>query len=419
MIPKISFCTIIKNEEEYIKSCIESIMDIVSEIVIADTGCTDKSIEIAKSYGAKIIPYNENHFDFSRARNLSLQNAKGDWILTLDADEAIDYSCINKIIELVQTDEKTAYFFERYDYLKEGGWFIKKPLRLFKNSYGIEYNRLVAENLIGSLMRQSYKFVNIQDIFIHHFGRRKKQERLNTKKNLYCELAEKHLEESLCKDAKMYGFLGESYLLCRDYVNALLNYNIAEEIQSSLYVRKRVNDIYYKMGHYDKWLEGYKLLIESNNFEETELNNTRGHYFYLIGNYDKAKSYYLNTPESCHKYINLGLCFENLGFFKEAMESYEKAISINPLILDLPPLEKKCDVELFNDTNWAYFWVPIHKLFCYVILGDNEEALSIVNKYLSNSCSQKVMELISKSKKLGHSNIERGIFKFQLFNLIC
>jgi glycosyltransferase involved in cell wall biosynthesis/thioredoxin-like negative regulator of GroEL len=84
----VSACLIIKNEEQYLPRCLWSITPLVDEIVVVDTGSTDRSEEIAAAYGARItrVPWTG---DFSEARNLSLEQAHGDWILVIDGDEVI------------------------------------------------------------------------------------------------------------------------------------------------------------------------------------------------------------------------------------------------------------------------------------------------------------------------------------------
>ena len=83
---EISLCMIVKNEEEYLPRCLENIKDIVDEIIIVDTGSTDKTVEIAKSYGAKVYYFKWNN-NFSEARNVSLKYATKDWILILNVDD--------------------------------------------------------------------------------------------------------------------------------------------------------------------------------------------------------------------------------------------------------------------------------------------------------------------------------------------
>ena len=85
---KISACMIVKNEEEHIRKCLSSIRDKVDEVIVVDTGSTDGTIEIALASGARVFQF-EWENDFSAARNYSLDQATGDWILILDADEEL------------------------------------------------------------------------------------------------------------------------------------------------------------------------------------------------------------------------------------------------------------------------------------------------------------------------------------------
>ena len=82
----ISACYIVKNEEENLAKSLESLQDIVDEIIVLDTGSTDKTIDIARAYGAKIF-HQDWQNNFALHRNYALQQAKGDWVIFLDADE--------------------------------------------------------------------------------------------------------------------------------------------------------------------------------------------------------------------------------------------------------------------------------------------------------------------------------------------
>ena len=83
---------IVRDEEKVLGDCLRSIRDHVDEIVITDTGSTDRSREIAGEFGARVLeqPLQD---DFSAARNHSLDAATGDWILYIDADERRDATC--------------------------------------------------------------------------------------------------------------------------------------------------------------------------------------------------------------------------------------------------------------------------------------------------------------------------------------
>lgn len=85
---KLSLAMIVKNEEEKLARCLNSVKDYVDEIVIVDTGSTDRTKEIAQSFGAKIYDF-EWCKDFSKARNFSIEKTTGDYVLVLDADNVL------------------------------------------------------------------------------------------------------------------------------------------------------------------------------------------------------------------------------------------------------------------------------------------------------------------------------------------
>ncbi|MFC0211093.1 glycosyltransferase [Paenibacillus chartarius] len=91
----ISLAVIVKNEQRHIAACLESVKPIVDEMVVVDTGSTDRTKEIAASMGAIVsdFPWSD---DFAAARNAAIERTKGDWILVLDADERLiaDYGAV-------------------------------------------------------------------------------------------------------------------------------------------------------------------------------------------------------------------------------------------------------------------------------------------------------------------------------------
>src|SRR5260370_36190982 len=86
---RVSLCMIVKNEEAYLDACLRSVVDLVDEIVIADTGSTDRTKEIALGFGARGIDF-VWQYSFAAARNESLKHATGDWVIWLEADERLD-----------------------------------------------------------------------------------------------------------------------------------------------------------------------------------------------------------------------------------------------------------------------------------------------------------------------------------------
>lgn len=95
----ISVCMIVKNEEEQLGACLESLLPIADEIIIADTGSTDRTKEIAARFTDKIYDFAWID-DFSAARNFAFSKAKMDYIYTADADELLDAANIRRFLDM-------------------------------------------------------------------------------------------------------------------------------------------------------------------------------------------------------------------------------------------------------------------------------------------------------------------------------
>lgn len=184
----ISLCMIAKNEQKNLANCLNSVKKIVDEIIIVDTGSTDKTKEIAKKFNAKLFDFKWVD-GFSAARNESLKHAAKDWILVLDADEIIEKEDLIKIknaIENLEKDiagfqlEQRSYinnFFEGavknnsdFELAKVYPFYISHFLvRLFKNGLGIRFRHRVHELVEDSIIEKNLKYKKI-DVVLHHFG---------------------------------------------------------------------------------------------------------------------------------------------------------------------------------------------------------------------------------------------------------
>lgn len=211
--PSLSLCMIVKNEEGRLAKCLMSAIPVVDEIVIVDTGSTDRTKEIAKTFGAKVYDF-EWTDDFSEARNLSLAKATGNWILVLDADETIsplDYDRLTKIVKN-NADQPMAYSITTRNYVKptyvigwtcndgqyadeEGGtgWYPSAKVRLFTNDSRIRFENPVHEFVEPSLKRNGIK-IRESDIPVHHYGQLD-MEKYIAKGDKYYRLGKKKLEE--------------------------------------------------------------------------------------------------------------------------------------------------------------------------------------------------------------------------------
>ncbi len=97
---KLSIAIATFNEEKNIRDCLESVKDIADEIVIVDGTSSDKTVEIAKSFGAKVV-ISENHPIFHINKQKSFDLSSGDWILYLDADERVTKKLADEIVKII------------------------------------------------------------------------------------------------------------------------------------------------------------------------------------------------------------------------------------------------------------------------------------------------------------------------------
>lgn len=154
---KLSLCMILKDEEFFLARCLDAIKDFVDEIVLVDTGSSDSSIEICRQYTDRVFEFPWID-DFSAARNYSLDQAEGDWILVLDADEIIVPSDLESIRTLIEHTEDDVFMLRQLNYSNNPeeldwqplvedqvfGWnytgFCVNPIaRLFRNRSDIRY----------------------------------------------------------------------------------------------------------------------------------------------------------------------------------------------------------------------------------------------------------------------------------------
>ncbi len=145
----ISLCMIVKDEENNLKKCLESVRDVVSEIIVVDTGSTDNTVKIARSHGARVIEHKWED-DFSKARNESIKNASSDWILFLDADEILDKSSFLFLKSLKKSEEPVAYYVKIVnisDNVSEDQSSEHYSLRLFNNQKGFKFTGCIHEQL--------------------------------------------------------------------------------------------------------------------------------------------------------------------------------------------------------------------------------------------------------------------------------
>ena len=160
---------IVKNEEKYLRECLNSVKDIIDEIIIVDTGSTDDTINIAKEFNAKIYNYIWIE-DFSDARNFALNKSTGDWILYLDADERLSAKSINKLKNIIKKNELSGYrcIVNSIDDIN-GKPNLMRYTRLFHNNPSIRFKGKIHEQIDDSLLENGYKISDTDIEIIRSF----------------------------------------------------------------------------------------------------------------------------------------------------------------------------------------------------------------------------------------------------------
>ncbi|MEK6946557.1 MAG: tetratricopeptide repeat protein [Nanoarchaeota archaeon] len=308
----ISLCMITKNEEKYLEQCLNSVKEIVDEIIIVDTGSSDKTKEIAKKFKAKIFDFKWGD-DFSEARNESLKHATKDWILVLDADEIIDKDDLNKIKEIVQDKENDAFQFLQKNYTNDtsvagfvneshkkdnkayAGWYGSFIVRLFKNNKNYKFEGTVHELTEHSVESKNGK-IALANVSLHHYGN-SNPEVVKKKRQFYLELCKRKVQKN--KDAQSNCELGILYKENKDFGNAVKSFQKAVELDSK-----------------------HRLAL----FELGVINEQQK-------NYDDAIKYYtesLRVKNDSEAYQNLGVCYMKKEDYKKAYSNFTKAMMLNP-----------------------------------------------------------------------------------------
>ena len=107
--PRLSVSMIVRNEETFIEGCLQSVADLADEIVVVDTGSTDRTLSIVEQFRAKVVHIAWTD-DFSAARNESLRHCSGDWILYLDADERVTPEACSEIRRVIARRDAAAFY---------------------------------------------------------------------------------------------------------------------------------------------------------------------------------------------------------------------------------------------------------------------------------------------------------------------
>lgn len=213
---KISACYIVKNEEKTLPFSLESLHKAVDEIVVVDTGSTDKTVQKAKKYGARIFPFFWQN-DFSAPRNFAIDKANGDWIVFLDADEYFTLDTADNLRSVIrnyhETGRRGCLLIHRYDIDKDNHNQVLADTLMarvfFKNS-SYRYEGIIHEELTenGKPITALY-IVPQHELKILHTGYSGSLSQAKAERNLNLLLKELASSDN---PGRLYMYLADAYL---------------------------------------------------------------------------------------------------------------------------------------------------------------------------------------------------------------
>lgn len=175
---RLSLCMIVRDNEDTIEACLDSIYPWVDEIIIVDTGSTDRTPEICRSFGARLFEFPWCD-DFSAARNESLKYARGEWIFWMDSDDTIPEDQGSKLRQLVygsHDDKCEGYVMQVHcPGNLPGEATVVDHVKLFRNRPETRFEHRIHEQILPALRRIGGT-VRFTDLYVVHSGSRQTPE---------------------------------------------------------------------------------------------------------------------------------------------------------------------------------------------------------------------------------------------------
>lgn len=336
----ISLCMIVRDEEETIARCLDTIKDIVDEIIIIDTGSIDKTKEIAKQYTSNVYDF-EWVDDFSIARNYSFSKATQDYILWLDADDVLLEDDRNKLKFLKeQMDASIDVYMMKYNLGTDNNG---RPLctyyreRLLKRSNNYQWCDPIHEYIVAT-----GKIANV-DIAVTH-------KKVNHRVSRNLDIFQKMIDDEKELSHRNYFYYARELNANRKYDEALIYYEKFLAIEGGFFSNYMdtcidLSRIYTLKGARKSAI---RTLISCFQFgiPRAEICCELGDQYKELKDYERAISWYeiatkLNKPENtlgavmhdCYNYfpyVQMSICYFNLGQMQEAVEFNEKAAQFKP-----------------------------------------------------------------------------------------
>ncbi len=240
---------IVKNEEQNLERCLKSAAGVVDEMVIVDTGSTDQTMQIARSFGAKILesPWQG---DFAMHRNQSVDAASGDWILWMDADEELAAESRQIVREAANQSEAQGLRLVVRNLQPEGELCRYLDLhitRLFQKHANYRFEGRIHEQITPSIMRHHGRVEDINAIILHHGYASKTSQGNQIRSERNIALIEEALSETP-DDAYLLYQAGVAYKAAGDLARAQERLqSAAQQKQSTDLGNEMLTDLFMKL----------------------------------------------------------------------------------------------------------------------------------------------------------------------------
>lgn len=351
-MPTLSACVITKNEADNISRCITSIQSIVKEIIVVDTGSTDDTVTIAKTLGAKIFHFAWNN-DFSAPRNYALEQAIGEWIIFLDADEYVPANKVQNIptiLAKVHNNDKISAIACLMEHTNGFGGTLKcqdKTARIFRNSSSIRYVGRIHETILEDGLPCHALYFSKEILSIIHTGYNNSNFIDKLKRNI--TLLEKDLENDT-NTYLSYHYLSHAYSLLGEREKAIkFAYKALEDtaVAQSMFAHKPYLNLIQNLQQTGKDRPAIIHPLLENCLQKfphhPEVLECRGNYLYTKGYYTQALTILQQALTANENYQDINLAndfFEHITHVQETIASIhskknDSLQAINHYILSL------------------------------------------------------------------------------------
>lgn len=366
----LALCLIVKNESEYLEKCIQSSKNVVSQIIIVDTGSTDETINIAKKHTLDVYLHPFDN-DFSKARNFALSFVKTPWVLFLDADESFEPADADRLLETVKQapNHIAGYQLTRYNFFGTGGWYTSKNLKVFRNHPEIRYEGTVSESVTQSI-KKSGQTIADAPVLLNHFGHCRNVKQRETKAHFYFKLMREEIEKQP-SNSRLMGYMGMILRTLGRFEEALKIASeavlISPDSPHSHYCKAQV---LRSMGKDEDALHHYESAVALNPQDPTAWNMI-GLMHLSLKRYEEAEKAFCKTYDLnnllIHAHVNLGLLYQAQGNDRLALEHFEKVAKRNRGFLHEDFITRiECDPyrEFYYETLFKFCGLGYHIAYC-------------------------------------------------------